>query len=162
MGYSTDDETCRQLSPTSPSPTELAVTPMPTVTAAPGGTAASDGHTSAKTDALAPFTTAKAPLAPSSASSVNALGGRPSLLASEAMGWGTVGGGANATESTSPSTPLWPQFSRHSSLDSLLSPSSSGYRVSISMTCHPDQLANVMSQMSNYGSGVIFNFQTEE
>lgn len=64
---------------------------------------------------------------------------------------------------TTPAQQQQQQFSRQSSLDGLVSPTTAAnYRVSISMTCHPGQLADVVSQMRNYGSGVTFNFLADE
>lgn len=160
----TDDETCRHLSSGATSPIDLARVMTPstgglplrgasisssdaqtTSTASPalsvldGGWAAVDEPTSV------PTTTTAAPTSSPSAECTPTL-------------WDTT------TTPAAQQQQQQQQFSRQSPLDALMSPTTAAnnYRVSISMTCHPGQLADVVSQMRNYGSGVTFNFLADE
>lgn len=74
-------------------------------------------------------------------------------------GWvlGTLPGG----NSLAPSPPSWHQESPASSLGSLVSSSSSKFRVSITMACDQDQLVSVITQLSQYGTAPSINVQKE-
>lgn len=158
----TDDETCRHLSSGATSPIDLTRVMTPstgglplrgvsiassdaqtTGTASPALSALDGGWAAVDEPTSVPTTTTAAPTSSPSAAF------NPTL-------WDTT--------TTPVAQQQQQQFSRQSSLDVLVSPTgtAANYRVSISMTCHPGQLADVVSQMRNYGSGVTFNFLADE
>lgn len=91
-----------------------------------------------------------------SSAATAAGGGIP--VASQPGGWGvgTVPKGNPLAQS-----PPWHQESPASSLTSMVSTSSSKFRVSITMACDQDQLMAVITQLSQYGNSPSINVQKE-